>query len=60
MIAKGAAEAAKEAGFKLLILTRFSAHYRDSKVFAEEAAIVFPNTIAAEDFKKVEFLSSSR
>ncbi len=57
MTAKGAAEVAKEAGAKLLILTHFSARYRDAKVFAEEAATVFPNTIAAEDFKRVEFPS---
>ena len=55
MTAKGAAEVAKEAGAKLLILTHFSARYRDAKVFAEEAATVFPNTIAAEDFKRVNF-----
>lgn len=57
MTAKGAAEVAKEAGAKLLILTHFSARYRDSQLFAEEAAKVFPNTIAAEDFKRVEFPS---
>jgi ribonuclease Z len=55
MTAQGAAEVAKKAGVKLLLLTHFSARYRDSKVFSEEAAKVFPNVIAAEDLKRVDF-----
>lgn len=57
MTAEGAAEVAKEAGVKLLLLTHFSARYREAKAFAEEAAKVFPNTIAAEDLKRVDFPS---
>ena len=55
MTAKQAATLAKEANVKLLILTHFSARYRDTKVLEEEAKEIFPNTVMAEDFKKIPF-----
>lgn len=51
-----AAHLAKEAGAEMLVLTHFSARYRDPELLAEEARRVFPNTIAAEDLKKIPFL----
>jgi ribonuclease Z len=50
-----AAEIAKQAGVKSLILTHFSARYQDSEDFANEARTVFPNTAAAEDLKVFPF-----
>ncbi len=50
-----AAEIAKEANAKKLILTHFSARYRDLDPFVEEAATVFPNVDVADDFKRFPF-----
>lgn len=58
MTAKQAALIARDAGVETLILTHFSARYRDSEIFAEEARGIFPNTFAAEDLKKFPFLKS--
>ena len=55
LTAKDAATIAKEAGAEQLILTHFSARYVSSKLFEEEARRVFPNTFAAEDFKRFPF-----
>ena len=55
LTAKQAAEIAQAAGAKLLVLTHFSARYQDSEVFAKEAKLIFPNTVAAEDFKVIPF-----
>ncbi|MFA5250750.1 MAG: ribonuclease Z [Parachlamydiales bacterium] len=55
MTAKEAAELAKKSGAGLLLLTHFSARYPDSRAFSKEAAEVFPNTVAAEDFKRINF-----
>lgn len=55
MTAKQAAQIAKKAGVKTLILTHFSARYRDPEVLAEEAREIFPNTFAAQDLKRFEF-----
>lgn len=45
-----AAELAKKAGVKKLILTHFSQRYVTVKPLVEEAKKIFPNTIAAKDF----------
>lgn len=55
MTAKQAATIAKEAGVHTLILTHFSARYRDPEILAEEARTIFPNTFAAEDLKRFPF-----
>jgi ribonuclease Z len=55
MTAKQAAEIAKEAQVETLILTHFSARYRESVVFEEEARQIFPNSFAAEDLKRFPF-----
>ena len=55
MTAKQAAEIAKEAGAQQLILTHFSARYRDLAPFVEEAKEVFPHVDVADDFKRFLF-----
>lgn len=55
MTAKQAAELAKEAGVKTLILTHFSARYRDPEILGEEARTIFPNTLVAEDLRRFPF-----
>lgn len=55
MTAQQAAHIAKEAGVETLILTHFSARYRDPEVLGKEARPIFPNTIVAEDFKRISF-----
>ncbi|MCB1072375.1 MAG: ribonuclease Z [Chlamydiia bacterium] len=55
MTAKQAAQIAKNAGVQKLILTHFSARYRDLERFAEEAREIFPNVEVADDFKRFEF-----
>ncbi len=49
MTARGAAEFARQAGVKQLILTHISRRYREKDVLAEAQAI-FPNTVVARDF----------
>lgn len=46
-----AAEIARKAGVKKLMLGHFSARYPDAALFVEEASLIFPDTIAAEDGK---------
>lgn len=55
LTARQAAEMAKEANAKQLILTHFSARYRDLDPFVKEAAKVFPNVDVADDFKRFPF-----
>jgi len=55
LTAKQAAEIAREANAKHLILTHFSARYQDVKPLEEEARAIFPNTDAAEDLRKFPF-----
>jgi ribonuclease Z len=57
MTAKQAAEIAKTSNVEMLILTHFSARYRDVKEFEDEAKQVFENTYVAEDFKRFNFPS---
>ncbi len=51
LTARQAAEMAKSAGVKQLILTHFSARYQTLEGFAQEAQAIFPNTLIAEDLK---------
>lgn len=55
MTAHQAATIAKEAEVEQLILTHFSARYRDPEQLGHEARKVFPNTVVAEDFKRIPF-----
>lgn len=55
LTAKQAAQIAKEAGAKHLVLTHFSARYQDLAPFEEEARTIFPNTDAADDLKRFDF-----
>jgi ribonuclease Z len=45
-----AAEVAKKAGVRKLILTHISARYSDTSILLEQARRIFENTIVAEDF----------
>lgn len=49
MTARQAAELAQKAGAKHLVLTHFSARYRDLAPFAQEAGAIFPNVRVADD-----------
>lgn len=55
MTAKDASTIAKDAGCKYLILTHFSARYRDMKEFEKESQKIFPNTQIANDFNYFPF-----
>lgn len=55
MTAKQAAEIAKKAEAKELILTHFSARYQDLEPFEKEARTIFPNSFAADDLKVFQF-----
>jgi ribonuclease Z len=55
LTAKEAAEIAREANAKELILTHFSARYLDLKPFEDEARSVFSNTHIADDLKQFLF-----
>ena len=59
MTATQAAHLAREAKAKMLILTHFSARYRDPEVMEKEARGIFPNTFAAEDLKRFSFPKST-
>lgn len=60
MTAKQAALIAKEAGVNQLILTHFSARYQNTKMFENEARLIFPNTYAADDFITFPFPKTNR
>ena len=55
LTAKEAATIAKRAQVGTLILTHFSARYRDLTEFEEEARTIFPHTFAADDLKVFPF-----
>lgn len=55
MTAKQAAELAKKAGVHTLVLTHFSARYRNPEILGEEARTIFPNTLVAEDLRRFPF-----
>jgi ribonuclease Z len=58
MTAKQAAEIAKKADVKELILTHFSARYQDLDDFEKEARAIFPQTYTADDLKVFPFPKS--
>jgi ribonuclease Z len=51
--ASQAAEVAKQAKVKLLILTHISNRYKDDGILLEQARRIFPNTIVARDFLEI-------
>ena len=55
LTAKQAAEIAREANAKQLILTHYSARYQDLEIFEEEAKTIFPNTKVADDLRVFPF-----
>lgn len=55
--AKEAAEVAKKAGVKQLILTHFSRRYVDIEPLKKEAKKLFDNTVIAEDFMNLKLKS---
>ena len=55
MTAKQAAQLAKDANVKILVLTHFSARYQDARILGDEAREIFSNTFVAEDLKRIEF-----
>jgi ribonuclease Z len=55
LTAKQAAEIARAANAKQLILTHFSARYLNLKAFEAEAKPIFPNTFVAEDLMVFPF-----
>ncbi len=59
LTARQAAEIARSAGVRQLILTHFSARYQELDGFVAEANQIFPNTLAADDFKVFPFNRSS-
>lgn len=58
LTARQAAEIAKEANAKQLILTHFSARYQNVKSFEYEARKVFPNSYAADDLLSFPFIKT--
>ncbi|MEM2675171.1 MAG: ribonuclease Z [Candidatus Bathyarchaeia archaeon] len=54
-----AAETAKKAGAKKLVLTHISARYEDASTLLEQARRIFENTIVAEDLLAVDVPFSS-
>ncbi len=55
MTASQAATIAADAGAQILVLTHFSARYRDTEPFAKQARAIFPHTFVAEDLKRIPF-----
>jgi len=55
-----AAQIAKEAEVKHLILGHFSNRYEDTSVFKTEADTVFPNTILPEELLRIDFRKLDR
>lgn len=49
-----AAEIAKKANARRLVLTHISARYRSAEKLLEQAKRIFPNVLIAEDFMKIE------
>ncbi len=52
--ASQAADIAKKAGVKKLLLTHLSGRYKDTKILLEEAKAIFENTLVAEDGMRLE------
>lgn len=49
-----AAETALKAKARQLVLSHISARYRDPRILLEQARKIFPNTVVAEDFMRIE------
>ena len=49
-----AAEIAKKAKVKQLVLTHISARYEDASILLKQAQKIFKNAVVAEDFAKIE------
>jgi len=49
-----AAETAKKAGVKMLVLTHISARYKTTDKLLQQAKKIFPNVVVAEDFMKID------
>jgi len=54
MTAQEAAQIASQANAKRLLLTHFSARYKDVNILEEDARAVFDNSQAAKDFMKIK------
>jgi len=54
LTAQEAAQIAGRAGAEKLVLTHFSARYKDTKGIKEEAKNIFDNVVCAEDFMKIK------
>lgn len=55
MTAVEAAQVASQNNVNKLILTHFSARYKDESILEKDARTVFDNTMAAKDFMKINF-----
>jgi len=55
LTAAQAAQIAKNAGVRQLVLTHFSARYQEISPFIQEASPIFSQVIAAEDLKSIPF-----
>lgn len=53
--AKQAAQVAKDANVKTLVLGHYSTRYKSIELFKEEASTVFPNVLLADDGKTFDF-----
>lgn len=53
MTASSAAELAKEANVKLLVLTHYSPRYEKGGAILDEARAIFPDAVLAEDFMRI-------
>ena len=54
MTAREAALIAKRANVRRLILTHFSARYKDANVLVSEAKEVFSDVVCAKDFMEIK------
>ena len=54
LTAKQAADIAKQAKVKKLVLTHFSQRYKSTHELEKQAKTIFKNTIAAKDFMTIE------
>ncbi len=55
MTAVEAAQIASQSNVQKLVLTHFSARYKDESVLENDAKTIFDNTVAARDFMKITF-----